>query len=109
MKTAIHILTFGVLAAGAIPNKRFVGYDGNLCGVGVEALGVSHAGGADAGEQCPLAQGIEVVETGGAVTAEDEVQSDAQGRAVPKTTGVRNGKSLDTATGAGEFIRVKTF
>lgn len=107
MKTAMHVLTFGITAAAVIANARFVDHAGNPCAAGEKSLGVSHAQGAAAiGDNCPLAKGIVVVESGAAVTVGADVESDATGRAIPLDSGVSNGTALDAASGAGEFIRV---
>ena len=106
MKTAIHTITFGVPAASAITTRRFVDYDGNLCAAGEKALGVSHAGGAETGEECPMARGIVLVEAGAAVAKAAEVESDSTGRAITKSTGVANGSAMDAAGAAGDIIRV---
>ena len=125
-----------VLAAGNLPKGRFVGFDGNLCAQDAKALGVCLAD-TDQGKYAPvLLDGIAIVETGGAVNQGDAVASDAQGRAVTASAfsvsvpagatnvtstaaqpdlveagGVLpqavNGYALDSASGAGEFIRVK--
>jgi hypothetical protein len=73
----------GITAAGAITAKRFVGYDGNLCGAGKAAVGVAYWDAAS-GEQITMygPGNIVLVEAGGSVTAGDPVGSDSTGRAV---------------------------
>ena len=107
MKTAIHAMTFGIEAAADVAEKRFVDYTGTPCAAAGKALGVSHSGGADTGEQCPLALGIVLVEAGGAISAGADVESDADGKAVAYSTGEVNGTALDAATAEGDIIRVK--
>ncbi|MCK5099794.1 MAG: DUF2190 family protein [Desulfobacteraceae bacterium] len=107
MKTAMHSITFGITAVSAIAEKRFVDYDGNQCAAGEKALAVSHAGGAAIDEECPLALGIVLVEAGAAIAKAAEVESDADGKAITKATGVGNGSTLDAASAAGDIIRVK--
>jgi Uncharacterized conserved protein (DUF2190) len=106
MKTAIHAMTFGITAVSAIAEKRFVDFDGNPCAAGEKALAVSHAGGAEIGEECPLAKGIVLVEAGAAIAKGADIESDATGRAVTKSTGVTNGSALDAAAAAGDIIRL---
>lgn len=108
MKTGIHALTFGITAATDIEDMRFVDHDGNMCAAAEKALGVSHAGGADAGDECPLAKGIVLVEAGAAVSQGDDVESDATGRAITQSAGVTNGSAMDAAAAAGDIIRVMT-
>ncbi|MBU0969207.1 MAG: DUF2190 family protein [Proteobacteria bacterium] len=108
MKTAIHSITFGTTAASAIVERRFVDYDGNLCAAGEKALGVSHAGGADIGEECPLALGLPVIEAGGVIAKGASLESDGTGRAVTYSSGVINGSAVDAAAAAGDIIRIKT-
>ena len=60
-----------------------------------------------AGEQASVATHGEVlVEAGAAIAAGAEVESDANGRAVTKTTGIGSGVARDAASAAGEIIRV---
>ncbi|SDU26802.1 DUF2190 family protein [Desulfobacula phenolica] len=107
MKTAIHSMTFGITAVSAIATQRFVDYDGNPCAAGEKALAASHAGGAEIGEECPLALGIVLVEAGAAIAKGDDVESDANGKAITQSAGVVNGAALDAASADGDIIRVK--
>ena len=60
-----------------------------------------------AGEQASVATHGEIlVEAGAAIAAGAEVESDASGRAVTKTTGVAFGVARDAAAAAGDIIRV---
>jgi len=95
-----------VKAAVNIDKQRFIGFDGNYCTANVKAYGVSDVE-IDAGQYSPVALfGILLVQTGGAITAGTRVASDATGNAVAYTTGEVNGYALDSATGAGEIIRI---
>jgi len=108
MKTYQAILTTSIIAGEDIPKGRFVGFDGRLCGANAKALGVSEVD-VNQGQPCPvIVYGIAIVETGGAVSVGDAVTSDNNGRAVVAGVDpVINGYALDSATQAGQFIRVK--
>ncbi len=107
MKTSIILGTMSVLAAAALTKHRFVTAAGAVPASGAFCPGVANAN-YDAGEQAGLDfAGIVVVESGAAVAADAAVQTDASGRAITLAAGVNQGRALDAATGAGEFIRVK--
>jgi hypothetical protein len=73
----------GIAASGAVPTKRFVGYDGAVCGAGKMAIGVAYWTAADTEQVTIYGPGnIVLVEAGDAVTAGDPVTSDSTGRAV---------------------------
>ena len=106
MKTQQTCLTTSVTAAAALSRLRFVGLTGAVCAAGAKALGIAETA-ADLGEQAPVnTHGILLVEAGAAIAAGAEVESDANGRAVTKTTGVGFGVARDAASAAGEIIRV---
>ena len=136
MKAYKSALTDSITAQVDLPKGRFIGFDGNLCAQDAKALGVSEADTKAGQQCPVVVYGIAVVETGGAVNAGDAIASDSQGRAVAATAfnvtidagatavtstaangdittesgGVLpqavNGYALDSASGAGEFIRV---
>ncbi|MDR2452331.1 MAG: DUF2190 family protein [Candidatus Accumulibacter sp.] len=121
MKTQQTILTTSVLAATALTRRRFVGFDGDVCAEGAPALGVVEAD-TEAGSMAPAnVLGVILVEAGAPVAAGGQVQSDAEGRAIPLTTkaledanevaftipaAAVNGVAWDAATEAGDLIRV---
>jgi len=106
MKTEQPILITSVKASADTDPFLFIGFSGALCGAGNKALGVSHAKTPE-GEQMPVTCiGIALVLSGGAVSEEDPVESDASGKAVTKVAGEINGYAMDSATGADEVIRV---
>ena len=106
MKTQQILLTTSVLAIAALGRSRLVGFDGGVCAAGAKALGACEAS-TSVGEQAPVNMaGALLVEAGGPIAAGAEVESDATGRAVAKTTGVSNGWAMDAATAAGDLIRV---
>lgn len=107
MKTSIILGTMSVLAAVALTRSRFVTAAGAVPAAGAYCPGVANAS-YDAGEQAGLTfSGIEIVESGAAVAADAAVQTDASGRAITLAAGANQGRALDDAAGAGEFIRVK--
>lgn len=86
---------------------RFIGFNGSYAEAGQPALGVLDAE-TKAGEFAPvIVYGIVLVEAGGAISAGSGVESDTQGRAVARTEGALLGYALDSASSAGEKIRVK--
>lgn len=106
MQTEKINLVVTVLAAAALVRYRLVDFAGAPAGAGVRVLGVPQAE-FDAGELAGVATHGEIlVEAGAAVAVGDEVQSDAQGRAITKAAGVAWGVARDAAAAAGDFIRV---
>ena len=106
MKTHMPLLVMSITAASAIAQRRFVGLDGDLCGAGAKALGVTEFA-VDAGDQASVnALGVILIEAGGAIAAEAQVEVDAAGKAVTLDTGVSNGYALDAATADGDVIRI---
>ena len=106
MKTEKILMTVTIAAAAALARFRFVNFAGAVPAAGERTLGVAVSN-FDPVEQAGVAtHGELLVEAGAAITAGTEVESDAQGRAVPKTTGVAAGVARDTATAAGEIIRI---
>lgn len=106
MKTQQILLTTSILAIADLSRMRFVGFDGGVCAAGAKALGVCEAT-TSAREQAPVnMNGVLLVKAGGPISAEAEVESDADGCAVTKATGASNGWAMDDATAAGDVIRV---
>lgn len=106
MKSQQVILTTSVVAAAELTRRRFVGFDGNVCAVGVKALGVVDADTALGSVAPANLLGVILVEAGAAIAAGAEVQSDASGKAITKVAGVGNGFAWDAATAAGDLIRI---
>jgi len=101
-----------MVAAEALYKHRFVDCLGTTV-VDLKCAGVTlfdAASGETVSVQC---SGIAVVESGGAITAGNHVSADADGKAVALTIDnvndipKNNGVALDTASDAGEFIRVR--
>ena len=106
MKTEKILLAVTIAAAAALTRFRFVDFTGNVASAGERPLGVATTY-FDTGEQASVATHGEIlVEAGAAVAVGAEVESDASGRAVTKTTGVAFGVARDAAAAAGDIIRV---
>lgn len=106
MQTEKISLVVTVLAAAALARYRLVDFAGAPAASGVRVLGTPQAE-FDAGDWAGIAvRGELLVEAGGAVVVGAEVESDATGRAVTKTTGIAFGVARDAATAAGDLIRV---
>lgn len=106
LKTQQVVLTTSIEAAADLIAQHFAGFSGALCAAGAKALGVVDADTA-AGNMAPVnTHGIVLVTAGAAVPVGAEVESDASGRAVPKTAGAANGYALDEATAADQLIRI---
>lgn len=77
---------------------RFIAGTGNQSGAGARAIGVSFAG-VTAGASFPVVvSGSCLVELGAAANGGDEVESDANGKAIPLNTGKSNGVLLGSGT-----------
>lgn len=106
MQTEKILLTTSVAATTALSRLRLVNFAGGTCGAGARPLGVANAA-YDVGEQAGVnTHGELLVEAGAAIAVGAEVESDALGRAVTKTTGVAFGAARDAAAAAGDIIRV---
>ena len=106
MKTEKILLAVTIAAAAALTRFRFVDFTGNVASAGERPLGVATTD-FDTGEQASVATHGEIlVEAGATIAAGAEVESDASGRAVTKTTGVAFGVARDAAAAAGDIIRV---
>lgn len=106
MKTEQPILTTTALATTSLVGRRFGTAAGATPAAGAKVLGVVNTD-YSMGEQAGFGVlGIFVVEAGAAVAADDDVQSDALGRAITKAAGAYCGRALDAAAAAGAFIRV---
>jgi hypothetical protein len=103
---SISLLSLPLTASATVRAERFVTYAGAECGAGVAAAGVADVAGVS-GDVIPVVRiGTAVVAAGAAVTAGALVESDAQGRAVTRSTGVVLGRALQAAAAAGSRIEV---
>jgi hypothetical protein len=106
MKTEQPLLITTVAAAAALSARRFVTTAGAVPAAAAKVLGVANAA-YDIGEQAGVGVlGIFLVESGAAIAADANVETDNVGRAITLAAGVNSGRALDAAAGAGEFIRV---
>ena len=103
-------LRFSLPAGEDIARRRFISV--NSSGEGViataagSAIGVSMNQAAD-GEVLEIADGIVMVEAGGAITAGAGIEVGADGKAVTNTGGIGIGIALTGAAGAGNIVAVK--
>lgn len=106
MQTEKILMVTSVAATTALTRLRLVNFAGGTCGAGARPLGVANAN-YDIGEQAGVnTHGELLVEAGAAIAVGAEVESDASGHAVTKTTGVAFGAARDAAAAAGDIIRV---
>jgi hypothetical protein len=107
-KPYLPVLTLGAPAAAPITANRFVTYAGAVPAAGAGGCGVARSN-ADTGERVPIdVLGTVTVETGGAISAGALVETDNQGRAITRNTGVTLGRLThgQSATGAGQFVEI---
>jgi hypothetical protein len=105
MKTEQPVLITSITAAANIPKNLFVGFNGNLPSAGAVCFGVANAD-SSTGEQMPVTViGIAIVTVAATIAVGDPVETDATGKAVPKTTGALAGYALDPGV-AGDSIRI---
>jgi len=100
------LLTLTVIATANIPAQRFVRYDGAMCGVGDNAIGVSFALSSVGEPMAVDVEGAVPMIAAGAINVGDEVQSDANGSPIARTTGVRLGRAMQSAI-AGEVVQIR--
>lgn len=86
MKTSILEPTMSITAAAALSAHYFVGLDGNVCGSGAKALGVTLADCASGSQASLQIRGVAVVLSGAAISAVGPVKSDSAGKAIPAVT-----------------------
>lgn len=100
-------LRFSLPAGADVARHRFVKVNSDGAGEQAAAadkiIGVS-MNQAAAGEVLEVADGIVIVEAGGAITIGDAVKANADGKAV---TGEDGFVALTGATAAGEFVSIK--
>jgi hypothetical protein len=102
---SIPVLTLTVRAAAALQAARFVTHAGAVPSAGARVIGVTRSS-AEAGDEVAVdVLGTTIVEAGAAISSVGALlETDAQGRAVPKTTGTAVAVALQTATAAGQKI-----
>lgn len=105
----ISILALTVVATSAITAERFVGHDGAPAGAGENTLGVARMGATAAGDATTVdVVGTTIVEAGAAIAAGAAIESDANGKAVTKDSGIAVARMAPgaVATAAGDRIEV---
>lgn len=102
-------MRFSAEAGEAVKRRRFVKINTNEQGVqagaGDAVVGASMVDAAE-GEVLEIANGIVMVEAAAAITAGSEVQSDTDGKAVTKTTGIAVGIAMTKASSSGALVSV---
>lgn len=105
-KQAYPILPLTIAATGTVAEHRFITSAGVYPGAGLLAFGVNRTTVASGDKACVDTLGTAIVETGGVISAMQEVQADSTGRAVASAGGVILGVALQASTGSGKFIEV---
>lgn len=105
-RQAVPILTLSHRASANLTANRFVSYAGGVPSANGATIGVARADAASGTMASVDILGTAVVETGGAITALTNIATDASGKAVAYSSGVKVGVALQAASGAGEFIEV---
>lgn len=104
---SVSLLTLTQTLSGTVAAHRFVTWAGAQAGADANTMGVARTAGVS-GEKVSIdVMGTAIVESGAAVTAGSQLESDASGRAINwATSGPVIGRALQAAAGAGEFIEV---
>lgn len=104
--TVKPVLVRSFQASVALTRNRFITATGAVPAAGGNAIGIA-ATNAAIGEMVAVTMlGPEGVEAGGAIAVGAAIESDAQGRAVARTTGVAIARALTAASAAGQLIEV---
>ena len=102
-------MRFSAEAGAAVERRRFVKINadeqGVQAGAGDAVIGASMVDAAK-GEVLEIANGIVIVEAAAAIEAGSEVQSDADGKAIPIDQGHVAGIAMTNASGAGTLVAV---
>ena len=102
-------MRFSAEAGAAIERRRFITINadeqGVHAGAGDAVIGASMVD-ADVGEVLEIANGIVMVEAADEIEAGSEVQSDADGKAIPVDQGHVAGIAMTNASGEGALVSV---
>ena len=102
-------MRFSAEAGAAVERRRFVKINadeqGVQAGAGEAVVGVSMVDAAK-GEVLEIANGIVIVEAADEIEAGSEVQSDADGKAIPVDQGYVAGIAMTNASGDGSLVSV---
>lgn len=104
----VPVLTLSAIATGAIVAERFVNTALAQAGAQANTLGVARSDAA-VGAVCPVdSLGTAIVQSGAAIAAGAALETDANGRAVTRTTGPTVARMApgEVATAAGQRIEV---
>lgn len=104
--SSVPILAITLTASAAVTAERLVSYAGAVSVAGAAGPGVVRQTAASGELVTVDVLGTSIVASGAAVAVGDAVESDASGRAIPKTTGVTRGRALTAATAADQRIEV---
>lgn len=106
MLTHNPTLVISMTASADLTRNRLIGADGHTCAAGALSPGACEYT-VSAGEQAAInAKGLIIVEAATAISAGDEIESDADGKAIPHASGKVNGQALDPAQKNGDLIRI---
>lgn len=98
-------VTATLTGANDVTAWRFIAGDGSPCGAGARAYGVSMLA-VTAGKAIPvIISGECLIELGAAANAGDEVESDANGCAIPLNTGKANGV-ISGSGSSGDLVTI---
>ena len=108
MRNAFPLLTFTVIAAGAIAAGRFVAPGGTQAGAGVNTLGVSRSDAVLNDKVAVDSMGTAIVQTGAAIAANALIETDANGKAITHVSGQIVGRVVpgEVATAADQFVEI---
>lgn len=102
----LAVMALSVAASGAVAANRFVTVAGAQAGAAANTLGVARFAVASGVYLTVDVLGTAVVEAGAAISAGAAIETDADGKAITKTTGPAVGRALQAAGAAGAFVEV---
>ncbi len=108
-RETLPVLTLPIPLAGTVAVERFVTYGGAQAGAAANTIGVAQTNGV-AGQVIPvIADGLAAVEAGAAIAAGVAVETDAQGRAITRTSGPIVGRMFpgEVAVAAGDRVVIR--
>ena len=92
--------------AGGVLKNRFIRFDGTYGLEGAKSLGVVNAD-TNVNEYAPVTvKGIALIEAGGPISRGSAIETFDDGMAAPLTSGTLEGYALDSASSAGQLIRI---
>lgn len=106
MRQATPLLALTLVATAALTEHRFATAAGAVCGAGGKALGLLHNDAASGDPVAVTVVGTAIMEAGGAIAKDAEIQSDSLGRGITATTGPVLARALEAASLAGDKIEV---